>query len=82
MRESSQRKAAFQGRQTATGPIALGDLGFAREDDDFWPLVVVDSQDNKTGVVDLDTGEPKYFGSGFVSRLRGLPVKRANVQEK
>jgi hypothetical protein len=40
-----------------------------------WPLVVVDAQYNKTGIVDLDTGEPKYFGAGYVARLQGLPTK-------
>jgi hypothetical protein len=35
-----------------------------------WPLVVVDVQHNKTGIVDLDTGGLKYFRRGFIARLQ------------
>lgn len=66
---------AFHERQRAAGPIALGDLVLPLKMSADWPLVVVDAQYNKTGVVDLDTGEPKYFGAGYVARLQGLPTK-------
>jgi hypothetical protein len=63
---------AFRERQPATGPIALGDLVLPLKMSASWPLIVIDPQYNKTGVVDLDTGEPKYFGAGYVARLQGL----------
>jgi hypothetical protein len=63
---------AFREQQSAKGPITLGDLVVPLKMVASWPLVVVDAQYNKTGVVDLDTGEPKYFGAGFVARLQGL----------
>ena len=62
----------FHERQTVTGPVALGDLVLPVKMSASWPLVVVDAQYNKIGVVDLDTGEPKYFGVGYVARLQGL----------
>jgi hypothetical protein len=70
---------AFDGRQPATGAIALGDLVLPVKMSASWPLVVVDAQYNKTGVVDLDTGEPKYFGAGFLARLEGPQMKRSGV---
>jgi hypothetical protein len=66
---------AIQDHQPAAGPIALGDLVLPVKVSANWPLVVVDAQYNKTGIVDLDTGEPKYFGAGYVARLQGLPTK-------
>jgi hypothetical protein len=70
-----QVNRAFQKRYTAKGPIALGDLVFPVKVSVFWPLVVVDPQYDKTGVVDLDTGEPKYYGAGYIARLQGLPPR-------
>ena len=67
---------AFQERHTADGPIGLGDLVLPAKIPVLWPLVVVDVQSNKTGVVDLDTGEPKYFGATYVTRLQGLSTKQ------
>ena len=67
---------AFREHQAASGPVALGDLVVPLKMTASWPLVVVDAQYNKTGVVDLDTGEPKYFGAGYVTRLQGLRRSR------
>jgi hypothetical protein len=50
----------------------LGDLVSPTKMTVPWPLVVVDAQYNKTGVVNLDDGEPRYFGTGFVGRVQGL----------
>lgn len=66
---------AFHGKQARNGPIAIGDLVSPLKVSMPWPLVVVDAQYNKTGVVDLDTGEPKYFGAGYVTKLESLPVR-------
>jgi hypothetical protein len=63
---------AFLQRQTTAGAIALGDLVVPLKMAAFWPLVVVDAQYTKTGVVDLDTGEAKYFGVTYVTRLQQL----------
>ena len=71
---------AFQERRTATGPIALGDLVMPVKISASWPMVVVDAQHDKTGVVNLDTGEPKYFGASYVARLQGLPTKQWSVR--
>ncbi len=65
---------AFHEHQLAAGPIALGDLALPLKVSVNWPLIVVDAQYSKTGIVDLDTGEPKYFGAGYVARLQGLPT--------
>ncbi|MCY4056709.1 MAG: hypothetical protein OXG44_01780, partial [Gammaproteobacteria bacterium] len=62
----------FHEHQPIGGPIALGDLVLPLKVSVNWPLIVVDAQHRKTGVVDLDTGEPKYFGAGYVARLQGL----------
>ena len=67
---------AFREHQAASGPVVLGDLVVPLKTTASWPLVVVDAQYNKTGVVDLDTGEPKYFGAGYVTRLQGLRRSR------
>jgi hypothetical protein len=63
---------AFSRHQRETGAIGLGDLVEPVKMLASWPLVVVDPQHNKTGIVDLDTGEKKYFGAGFVARLQRL----------
>ena len=71
---------AFQERRTVTGPIILGDLVMPLKIPASWPMVVVDAQYGKSGVVDLDTGKPKYFAAGFVARLQGLPTKQLSVR--
>jgi hypothetical protein len=71
---------AFEERRIATGPIALGDLVMPLKISALWPMVVVDAQYNKTGVVNLDTGEPKYFAANYVARLQGLPKKQWSVR--
>jgi len=60
---------AFHAKKSKPGPVAIGDLVLPLKVSAPWPLVVVDAQYNKTGVVDLDTGERKYFGAGYVTRL-------------
>ena len=70
---------AFDKQQRATGPIALGDLVTPLRMVATWPSVAVDAQYNKTGIVDLDTGEPKYFGAGFLVRLEGLSAKQSSL---
>lgn len=71
---------AFQERRTVTGPIILGDLVMPLKKPASWPMVVVDAQYDKSGVVDLDTGKPKYFAAAFVARLQGLPTKQSSVR--
>ena len=66
---------AFHGKKSRNGPVAIGDLVSPLKVSTPWPLVVVDAQYNKTGVVDLDTGEPKYFGAGYVTKLESLPAR-------
>ena len=70
---------AFREKRRATGPITLGDLVSPVKMSVPWPFVVVDAQYNKTGVLDLDTGEPKYFAADFVARLQGLRMKQSDV---
>jgi hypothetical protein len=71
MRWARQVAQIFSQRPPAGAePIRLGDLVFPLKMAADWPLIVVDAQHNKTGIVDLDTGEPKYFGAGFVARLQ------------
>ena len=71
---------AFQECRTVTGPIVLGDLVMLLKMSASWPMVVVDAQYNKSGVVNLDTGKPKYFAASFVARLEGLPTKQSSVR--
>jgi hypothetical protein len=63
---------AFNAKKSKPGAVAIGDLVLPLKIPTPWPLVVVDAQYNKTGVVDLDTGEPKYFGVGYVTKLDSL----------
>jgi hypothetical protein len=70
---------AFHEQQRSPAPIVLGDLVWPLKMSVSWPLVVVDPQYSKTGVVNLDTGEPKYFGSGFMGRVQGLRTDQSSV---
>lgn len=71
--------AAFQGKGTAAGPIALGDIVIPVLKTTTGPMIVVDPQTTKTGVLDLDTGKPKYFGASYVSRVQGLTMKQSGL---
>jgi hypothetical protein len=52
--------------------IALGDIAFPFLVPGAYPSVVVEVQHNKAGLFDLDSGEPKYYASGFLTRVQGL----------
>jgi hypothetical protein len=65
--------AAFRGKKSTAGSVMLGDIVVPAKIPTPWPLVVVDAQYTKIGVADLDSGEPKYFGTGYVTKLSGLP---------
>lgn len=73
---------AFRDHQLAAGSIAIGDLVSPSKMSASWPLIVVDAQYSKTGVVNLDTGEPKYYGAGFMVRLQSLTgiAERSSVR--
>jgi hypothetical protein len=36
------------------------------------PSIVVDVQPTKSGLLDLDTGETRYYASGFLAKIQGL----------
>lgn len=70
----------FQKQQHSAAPILLGDLVLPLKMPVSWPMVVVDPQSSKTGIVNLDTGDPKYFGAGYMARIKGLRTDRPNIR--
>lgn len=63
---------AFHDRRRSTAPIALGDIVWPLKMADLGPMVVLDPRSSSTGVVNLDTGKPKLFGTDFVARIQSL----------
>jgi hypothetical protein len=66
---------AIRATSSSPGPVAIGDLVLPLKVPTLWPLVVIDAQSNKTGVVDLDSGEAKYFGAGYIAKVDSLPAR-------
>jgi len=52
--------------------VALGDIAFPLRVKEALPSVVVDVQPSKAGLLDLDTGQPRYYASGFLARVQEL----------
>jgi len=62
-------------QQSNSQPIELGDVAMPLKIKDIPPSIVVDVQPNKLGLLDLDTGEPRYFATGYLKRIQGLRVQ-------
>lgn len=52
--------------------IALGDIALPLKVKGVPPSVVVDAQNEKAGLLNLDSGELKYYASGFLTRIQAL----------
>jgi len=52
--------------------LRLGDIAYPAKVADPLPSVVVDVQFAKTGILDLDTGDLKYYAVGYLTRVQGL----------
>ena len=72
LRWGRQLRRAFEQRKKSEGDLRLGDIAYPAKVKEALPSVVVDVQYDKTGILDLDTGELKYYALGYLTRVQGL----------
>jgi len=58
--------------------VELGDVAVPLKLKEVPISIVVDVQPNKSGLLDLNTGEPRYFASGYLARIQGLQLRSAS----
>jgi len=59
---------------TKPAAVELGDMAVPTRVKGAPLSIVVDVQANKSGLLDLDTGEAKFYATGYLSRVLGLSV--------
>jgi hypothetical protein len=61
-----------ENKQSNQSPIELGDIAVPLNMKEVPLSIVVDVQSNKLGLLDLNTGEPRYFAMGYLRRIQPL----------
>ena len=65
---------AVKKHRPAPSDIELGDVAKPLKLKEAPISIIVAAQPEKSGLLDLDTGEPRYFASGYLTRIQSLEL--------
>jgi hypothetical protein len=66
---------AADSRLSKPSSVELGDIAVPSKLTESALSIVVDVQFNKSGLLDFDTGEPKYYATGYLKRIQRLQLQ-------
>lgn len=75
LRWASEVLKANKNKQSDSLPIELGDVAVPLKLKDVPLSIVMDVQPTKCGLLDLNTGGPRYFANGYLRRILGLRLQ-------